>query len=55
MIDKERLNADEYSYSGGSVASKARACAFFGVTVALGSIGGALVCSFSMDLNAILI
>ena len=45
LIDKDRLTADDFAYSGSHVASKARACAFFGVTVALGSIGGALVIS----------
>ncbi|KAJ3315758.1 hypothetical protein HDU76_002110 [Blyttiomyces sp. JEL0837] len=42
LIDKETLNAEDFSYSGTNVACKARACAFIGVTMALGSLGGAL-------------
>ncbi|EGF78680.1 hypothetical protein BATDEDRAFT_26562 [Batrachochytrium dendrobatidis JAM81] len=42
LIDRETLNADDFEYSGPSVACKARACAFLGVTMALGSLGGAL-------------
>ncbi|KAJ3413903.1 hypothetical protein HDV05_007345 [Chytridiales sp. JEL 0842] len=40
LIDKETLNAEDFSYSGSNVACKARACAFIGVTMALGSLGG---------------
>ncbi|KAJ3149138.1 hypothetical protein HK101_002093 [Irineochytrium annulatum] len=42
LIDKDTLNADDFSYSGSNVACKARACAFIGVTMALGALGGAL-------------
>ncbi|KAI9364412.1 hypothetical protein DFJ73DRAFT_809170 [Zopfochytrium polystomum] len=42
LIDKETLNADDFNYSGSNVACKARACAFIGVTMALGSLGGSL-------------
>ncbi|TPX30709.1 hypothetical protein SmJEL517_g05792 [Synchytrium microbalum] len=42
LIDKEKLNADDFSYSGSNVACKARLFAFVGVTMALGSLGGAL-------------
>ncbi|KAH6568909.1 hypothetical protein BASA60_008429 [Batrachochytrium salamandrivorans] len=42
LIDRETLNADDFEYSGPSTACKARACAFLGVTMALGSLGGAL-------------
>ena len=42
MIDRESLNAEDDHYDGSNVAVKARACAFFGITVALGSLGGAL-------------
>ncbi|TPX51089.1 hypothetical protein SeMB42_g01033 [Synchytrium endobioticum] len=42
LIDKDTLNADDFSYSGTNIACKARLCAFVGVTMALGSLGGAL-------------
>jgi hypothetical protein len=42
MIDRESLNAEDEAYDGSNVAVKARACAFFGITIGLGSIGGAL-------------
>jgi len=45
VIDKETLNADDFSHSGTNVACKARFCAFIGATTALGSLGGALVCA----------
>ncbi len=41
LIDRDALNADDFTFSGDHIASKARAFAFVGVTVALGSIGGA--------------
>ncbi|ORY37574.1 UPF0220-domain-containing protein [Rhizoclosmatium globosum] len=40
LIDKDSLNADDFSYSGGNVACKARACAFIGITMAMGALGG---------------
>ncbi|KAJ3090860.1 Transmembrane protein 50A [Phlyctochytrium bullatum] len=43
LINKETLNADDFTYSGSNVACKARAAAFLGVTMALGALGGALV------------
>ena len=42
LIDRHVLSADDYEYGSDGVAWKARAVAFFGVTLALGSIGGAL-------------
>ncbi|KAL2912880.1 Vacuolar protein sorting-associated protein 68 [Polyrhizophydium stewartii] len=42
LIDQETLNADDFAYSGHNVACKARACAFLGVTMALGALGGSL-------------
>ncbi|KAI8905998.1 hypothetical protein EDD86DRAFT_193613 [Gorgonomyces haynaldii] len=42
MIDRETLGADDFQYESSSVAWKARACAFFGITLALGALGGAL-------------
>jgi hypothetical protein len=42
LIDRESLGADDLAYDGNNVAMKARAFAFFGITVALGSLGGAL-------------
>ncbi|KAI8928909.1 hypothetical protein BC831DRAFT_497328 [Entophlyctis helioformis] len=42
LIDRETLSADDFAYSGQNVACKARACAFLGVTMALGALGGAL-------------
>eukprot|EP00842_Homolaphlyctis_polyrhiza_P002862 jgi/Hompol1/3577/HPOL_006632-RA len=42
LIDRETLSADDFAYSGQNIACKARACAFLGVTLALGSLGGAL-------------
>jgi hypothetical protein len=43
LIDKETLNAEDFSYSGSHVACKARAAAFIGVTMALGALGGSFV------------
>ncbi len=43
LIDKDALNADDFTFSGEHVASKARAFAFAGVTIALGSLGGSFV------------
>ncbi|KAI8831326.1 hypothetical protein BJ741DRAFT_617318 [Chytriomyces cf. hyalinus JEL632] len=40
LIDKDSLNADDFSYSGSNVACKARACAFIGITMAMGALGG---------------
>ncbi|KAI8618562.1 hypothetical protein BC830DRAFT_1079145 [Chytriomyces sp. MP71] len=40
LIDKDSLNADDFSYSGTNVACKARACAFVGITMAMGALGG---------------
>lgn len=42
MIDRESLGADDSLYDGSNVAMKARGCAFAGITIALGSVGGAL-------------
>jgi hypothetical protein len=42
MIDRESLSADDSAYVGTHVAMKARGFAFFGITMALGSLGGAL-------------
>lgn len=42
VIDRESLTADDFSYDGTNVAVKARLCAFGGITIALGSVGGAL-------------
>ncbi|KAI8803461.1 hypothetical protein BJ742DRAFT_908478, partial [Cladochytrium replicatum] len=42
LIDKDTLNADDFSFSGDNVACKARAFAFVGVSMAIGAIGGAL-------------
>ncbi|KAJ1565789.1 Transmembrane protein 50A [Nowakowskiella sp. JEL0078] len=42
LIDKDTLNADEDTYSGSNIACKARACAFIGISLALGALGGAL-------------
>jgi hypothetical protein len=42
MIDRESLSADDSAYDGTNVAMKARGCAFTGITIALGSLGGAL-------------
>ena len=43
LIDKESLNASEWSYSGSNVATRARFCAFVGLTMGLGAICGAIV------------
>ncbi|KAJ3237680.1 Transmembrane protein 50A [Chytriomyces hyalinus] len=43
LIDKDSLNADDFSYSGSNVACKARACAFIGITMAMGALGGSFV------------
>ncbi|KAJ3145368.1 hypothetical protein HDU89_007122 [Geranomyces variabilis] len=40
LIDREMLSA-ESDIGGGSVATKAQGCAFLGVSMALGSLGGA--------------
>jgi hypothetical protein len=40
LINKETLSADDYSFSGSNVASKARGCAFVGVTMSLSAIIG---------------
>ncbi|KAJ3074952.1 hypothetical protein HDU98_009727 [Podochytrium sp. JEL0797] len=40
LIDKDSLGADDFSYSGDNVACKARACAFIGITMAMGALGG---------------
>ncbi|KAI8915489.1 hypothetical protein DFJ77DRAFT_462840 [Powellomyces hirtus] len=41
LIDREMLNAEGDGYGGGSnVATKARGCAFVGVSMALGALGG---------------
>jgi Uncharacterised protein family (UPF0220) len=40
MVDRESLTAEDFQYDGSGVAWKARGCAFVGVTMALGSIGG---------------
>ncbi|KAJ3091443.1 hypothetical protein HK100_007178 [Physocladia obscura] len=40
LIDKDSLNADDFSYAGSNVACKARACAFIGITMAMGALGG---------------
>jgi hypothetical protein len=42
LIDRESLSADDSAYDGTNVAMKARAFAFMGITIALGSLGGAL-------------
>ncbi|KAI8898608.1 hypothetical protein BC833DRAFT_648595 [Globomyces pollinis-pini] len=42
LIDRESLSADDSAYESGNVAMKARACAFSGIAIAFGSIGGAL-------------
>ena len=36
------MGADDSLYDGSNVAMKARGCAFAGITMALGSVGGAL-------------
>ncbi|TPX57874.1 hypothetical protein SpCBS45565_g08136 [Spizellomyces sp. 'palustris'] len=38
----DMLSADDSSFSGTNVATKARGCAFVGVSMALGALGGAL-------------
>ncbi|KAJ3226269.1 hypothetical protein HK099_005266 [Clydaea vesicula] len=42
LINKETLNADDFSFGGNHVAAKARGCAFIGVTMALSAIIGAI-------------
>ncbi|KAJ3275742.1 hypothetical protein HDV01_007209 [Terramyces sp. JEL0728] len=42
VIDREMLMADDSAFEGNHVAMKARGCAFSGITMALGSVGGAL-------------
>lgn len=43
LIDKDMLNADDSSFGASNVATKARGCAFVGVSMALGALGGAFV------------
>lgn len=43
IIDKETLNADEWSHNGTHVATRARFCAFIGLTMALGALCGSIV------------
>jgi hypothetical protein len=43
LIDRESLNADDDSYGDSTnVAMKARGCAFTGMSIAIGSLGGAI-------------
>ncbi|KNC96636.1 uncharacterized protein SPPG_07849 [Spizellomyces punctatus DAOM BR117] len=42
LINRDMLSADDSSFSGTNVATKARGCAFVGVSMALGALGGAL-------------
>ncbi|KAJ3311315.1 hypothetical protein HDV04_004123 [Boothiomyces sp. JEL0838] len=42
VIDREMLMADDSAFEGNNVAMKARGCAFSGITIALGAVGGAL-------------
>lgn len=42
LIDRQSLSGDDNSYDSANVGVKARAIAFVGLTVGLGSIGGAL-------------
>lgn len=44
-IEKTRLSADSYSYSGTGVAWKARLVLFFGFALMAGGLAGSVVCS----------
>ncbi|KAJ3203474.1 hypothetical protein HDU82_006556 [Entophlyctis luteolus] len=55
LIDKDSLNADDFSYAGTNVACKARACAFIGITMAMGALGGGFVSAKVHVLQSLLI
>ena len=44
-IDKSRLSADSFSYSGNGVAWKARLVLFLGFALMAGGLAGSVVCS----------
>lgn len=45
-IEKTRLSADSYSYSGTGVAWKARLVLFLGFALMAGGLAGSVVCKF---------
>ena len=50
-IEKTRLSADSYSYSGTGVAWKARLVLFFGFALMAGGLAGSVVCSSRVQLG----
>lgn len=46
-IEKSRLHADSFSYSGGGVAWKARFVLFLGFALLAGGLAGSVVCFHS--------
>lgn len=45
LIEKSRLSADSYSYSGTGVAWKARLVLFLGFALMAGGLAGSVVCA----------
>lgn len=45
-IEKSRLMADSFSYSGGDVAWKAKLVLFMGFAMLAGGLAGSVVCAF---------